>query len=149
MNGFLLHHPASMFQNLAQLQRNFDRLFSASGPSSIRALSGIHFPAINVGTTPESVEVVAMAPGIDPAQLQVSIDKGLLVIAGERRSQIPADTENASVYTNERFQGSFRRVLSLPEDVDPSKVQAEYRDGMLRVTLHKRESSKPRRIQVQ
>ncbi|MEO8857179.1 MAG: Hsp20/alpha crystallin family protein [Burkholderiaceae bacterium] len=148
MNGFVVRHPTSMFQNLAQLQRNFERLFPPGSPSSIRALSGDTFPTINVGTTPDSVEVVAMAPGIDPAQIQVTIDKGLLVLAGERKSQIPEDTERASLYTNERFEGSFRRVLSLPEDVDPTKVQAEYRDGMLRVTLGKRESSKPRRIQV-
>jgi HSP20 family protein len=52
------------------------------------------------------------------------------------------------VYAQERFSGTFRRVVSLPEDADPAKVEANYRDGILRVTVAKRESSKPRRIEV-
>jgi HSP20 family protein len=52
------------------------------------------------------------------------------------------------VYAQERFAGNFRRVVSLPEDADPDKIQASYQDGILRVTVAKRESSKPRRIEV-
>ena len=57
-------------------------------------------------------------------------------------------TQGPTVYAQERFSGPFRRVVSLPEDVDPAQVQAAYRDGILRVTIGKRESSKPRRIEV-
>jgi len=76
------------------------------------------------------------------------VDRGLLVISGERKSLVPESGDSTSVYAQERFAGSFRRVVSLPEDADPAKVQASYRDGILRVTVAKRESSKPRRIEV-
>ena len=52
------------------------------------------------------------------------------------------------MYAKERFVGAFRRVVSLPDDADPAKVEATYRDGLLRVTIAKRESSKPRQIAI-
>jgi HSP20 family protein len=70
------------------------------------------------------------------------------VIAGERQSELPKEGERTSVYANERFTGPFRRVVSLPEDADPARVEANYRDGVLRVSVAKRESSLPRRIEV-
>jgi HSP20 family protein len=122
-------------------------MFRPAERSSIRALTGASFPVINVGTTPDTIEVMALAPGLDPATMQLSVDRGLLVIAGERKSQLP-ESDDISVYAQERFTGAFRRVVSLPDDADPGKVDASYRDGILRVTVAKRESSKPRRIEV-
>ncbi|WBY01258.1 Hsp20/alpha crystallin family protein [Ramlibacter tataouinensis] len=116
--------------------------------TSIRSLAGAAFPVINVGTTPESVEIMALAPGLDPATLQVTADRGLLVIAGERPDAVPRD-EGSSVYARERFTGPFRRVVNLPQEADPAKIEASYRDGILRITVAKRESSRPRRIEVQ
>jgi len=80
--------------------------------------------------------------------MQLTVDRGLLVISGERKSQVPESGDSTSVYAQERFAGNFRRVVSLPEDADPGKVDASYKDGILRVTVAKRESSKPRRIEV-
>jgi len=91
--------------------------------------------------------VLALAPGIDPAALQLTVDKGLLVVAGERKAEQPAN-DNVAVYAKERFEGAFRRVISLPEDADPAAINASYRDGLLRVTVARRESSKPRQIQI-
>lgn len=139
---------ADIFSELNRLQGVLDQVFRPAGRSNIRALTGATFPVINVGSTPETIEVMALAPGIDPASLQLSIDRGLLVIAGERVSQLPEDSDKSSVYAQERFFGSFRRVVSLPDDADPAKVDASYREGILRVTVAKRESSKPRRIEV-
>ena len=106
------------------------------------------FPVLNVGTTPDAIEVMALAPGLDPAAIQLSIDRGLLIISGERKSQVPETGDATSVYAQERFTGAFRRVVSLPDDADPAKVDASYRDGVLRITISKRESSRPRRIEV-
>lgn len=139
---------ADVFSELNRLQGVLDQMFRPAERSSIRALTGATFPVINVGTTPDTIEVMALAPGIDPGSLQLSIDRGLLVIAGERRSQLPDADGNISMYAQERFTGSFRRVVSLPDDADPGKVDATYREGILRVTVAKRESSKPRRIEV-
>ena len=139
---------ADLFAEFNRLQTVLDQVFRPSERSSIRALAGSSFPVINVGTTPEAIEVMALAPGLQPESLQLTVDRGLLVISGERKSQVPESGDSTSVYAQERFAGSFRRVVSLPEDADPAKVQASYRDGILRVTVAKRESSKPRRIEV-
>ena len=139
---------ADLFPELNRLQNILDQVFRPAERSSIRGLTGSSFPMINVGTTPESIEVMALAPGLDADSLQLSIDRGLLVIAGERKDQVPEPGEGISVYAQERFAGSFRRVVSLPEDADPAKVDASYRDGILRVSIAKRESSRPRRIEV-
>jgi len=61
---------------------------------------------------------------------------------------ISSDAEKQNVYAQERFAGSFRRVISLPDDADPAKVDASLRDGLLRISVAKRESSKPRQIAV-
>jgi len=85
------------------------------------------------------------APGIDPKSLEVSLQESVLNVSGRR--DIPAD-QNANYYRQERFRGSFQRVISLPEDVDPDKVEATYRDGILQVTVQRRESAKPRKIEI-
>ena len=139
---------ADVFGELNRLQSVLDQVFRPLERSSIRALAGAAFPVINVGTTPEAVEVMALAPGLDPASLQVTVDRGLLVIAGQRASQLPERRDGISVYAQERFAGDFRRVVTLPEDADPARIQAGYRDGILRITVAKRESSRPRRIEV-
>ncbi|RYF43319.1 MAG: Hsp20/alpha crystallin family protein [Comamonadaceae bacterium] len=139
---------ADLLSQLQRLRRPFDPSFFPEESSSIRALSGSPFPIINVGSTPDTVEVMALAPGLDPQALELTIDRGLLILAGERQSDLPAGTQRVSTYARERFSGAFRRVVSLPDDVDGSRVDATYRDGILRVTLAKQESSKPRRIEI-
>jgi HSP20 family protein len=142
--------PGDLLAEFDRLQQQLDQAFrSAQAPASIRAVARGTFPPINIGTTPETIEVVAFAPGIDPQALQLSIDKGLLILAGERKNEVPAGGERVSVYAQERFGGPFRRVVNLPEDADPGRVSAKYRDGFLRVSIGKRESSKPRHIEVQ
>jgi HSP20 family protein len=129
------------------MQREMEQILGAgAAPASLRAVGGSRFPAVNLGVTPESVEVYAFLPGIDPAALEVSVHQGLLVIAGERP---PASPEGATdVYQQERFSGEFRRTVSLPEDVDPERIEAIYRDGVLRVRAHKRQAAQPRRVSV-
>jgi HSP20 family protein len=147
MNGTLELY-GDLFAELNRLQQGFEQAFRPGGTSSIRALPRRTFPVINVGSTPEAIEVLALAPGLDPAELQITIDKGLLVRAGERKDDAPSSDENTAVYAQERFKGSFRRVISLPEDADPARIEATYRDGMLRVTVARREASKPHQISV-
>jgi HSP20 family protein len=139
---------ADLFSELNRLQSVLDQMFQPSERSSIRALTGSSFPIINVGTTADAIEVMALAPGLKKESLQLTVDRGLLVIAGERKSEVPESGDSTNVYAQERFAGNFRRVVNLPEDADPGKVDASYRDGILRVTVAKRESSKARRIEV-
>jgi HSP20 family protein len=83
---------ADIFSELNRLQSVLDQVFRPAERSSIRALTGASFPVINVGTTPDTIEVMALAPGLDPASLQLSIDRGLLVISGERKRLGPVHT---------------------------------------------------------
>lgn len=145
----LLRFPTDLFAELERLQREVQHGFGGLGlPSSIRAVSRGAFPAINIGSTPTSIQVYAFAPGIDPTKLSVSIDHGLLTIAGERASDVPEESETLSVYAHERATGSFKRVVSLPEDADPARVEASYRDGVVRIAIQRQESAQPRRIEV-
>ncbi len=170
MYASLLNSPGSLFAEFDRLQRELQQFLTT--PSSIRAVARGAFPAVNIGMTPSSVEVYAFAPGIDPSTLEVSVDRGLLTIAGERSAQMertgqtgqsadqqagqqgqPASGasprgENTNVYVRERFNGSFRRVISLPEDVDTARIDATYRDGLLRISIARQESAQPRRITV-
>ena len=139
---------ADLFAELNRLQSMVEQAFGPGDRTSIRGQAGAAFPVLNVGATADSIEVMALAPGLDPGTLDISVDRGLLVIAGERKTELPEDRERTSVYARERFTGKFRRVISLPEDADPYKVDASYREGILRVSIAKRESSKPRRISV-
>jgi HSP20 family protein len=143
----MFRSSADLFAELNRMQSLLDQAFPATG-SSIRSAANTGFPVLNVGTTPTAIEVQALAPGLSPDKLEITVDRGLLVIAGERKSQLPPTDERIGVYANERFTGGFRRVVSLPEDADPGRVDATYRDGVLRITVAKRESSLPRRIDV-
>ena len=145
----LTRFSGDLFAEFDGLQRHLEQLLGLRGmPSSIRAAARGAYPAVNMGTTDNAVEIYAFAPGIDPARIEVSVDKGLLSISGERESDTPVEGDKVSVYARERFTGSFRRVVSLPEDVDTAKVEATYRNGILKIVIPKREASKPRRIEV-
>lgn len=139
--------PRDLFAEMDRLQREVQQAFELS--PSIRGLGRGGFPAMNVGSTPGSVEVYAFAPGLDPASLDVQIEKGVLTLAGERRSDLPGRDEKATVHIDERFAGRFRRVVTLPDDIDPNAVEARYRDGVLHVSLKRLEAARPRRIDVQ
>jgi HSP20 family protein len=137
--------PRDVFSELDRLQREMAQAYDTW--PSIRGFGRGGFPAMNIGGAPHSVEIYAFAPGLDPAAIDVNIDRGVLTIEGERRSDVPRD-EKSAVHINERFSGRFRRVVSLPDDVDPNSVEAGYRDGVLHLSIRRRESALPRRIEV-
>ncbi len=136
-----------MYAEFDRLQRALQQRFE-TGASTIRGFVR-GFPALNVGSTPDAVDVYVFAPGIDPAQVEVELDRQVLTIAGERANVIDPQDRKTSVHLNERFTGRFRRVVSLPDDIDPESVSAAYRDGVLRVTVKRRGAVRPRRITVQ
>ena len=146
MFGIPSNMPSSVFDELWRLQQEVDELFGSwSSPLGIRSLPRGSFPAINVGQTPERVDVYLFAPGIDPKSLDISIQQNLLTISGKREASTPNE---ADYYRQERFTGEFRRVVSLPEDVDPERVQAKYVDGIVQIGVQRRESARPRQIEI-
>ena len=139
--------PSDLFSELERLQRQVQQ-FSGS-TTGIRGFGRYGFPAMNVGGTPDAVEIYAFAPGLDPKTIDVTIERGVLTLSGERPSSLPAENSDLSVHINERFSGHFRRAVSLPDDLDPDRVTANYSDGVLHINIKRRESSQPRRVQVQ
>jgi HSP20 family protein len=148
----LLSFPGNLFSDFERLRREFDQILETPGlpaglPASIRAVAPGSFPALNVGTTPTSVEVYAFAPGLDASSIEVTVDRGVLTIAGERTA--PATDGKNNVYSRERPFGSFKRALSLPDDIDAERITANYRDGLLQVSIARKEAAQPKRISVQ
>ncbi|HMR69001.1 MAG TPA: Hsp20/alpha crystallin family protein [Rubrivivax sp.] len=141
--------PRDMFAELDRLQREMSTMFEPS--PSIRGLGRGGYPALNVGSTPASIEIYAFAPGLDPATIEVNLDRSVLTLAGERKADLPAGNGDGKtvLHLNERFAGRFRRVVSLSDDIDPNTVGADYRDGVLHVSVKRRASAQPRRIEVQ
>ncbi len=163
MYASLLNYPGALFGDFERLRRELDDVFESAGmPANIRSVAPGAFPAINVGNTPEALEVYAFAPGIDAAKLEVTVDRGVLTIAGERPSDLPSrdarsggngngngNESTPSVFSRERLSGSFRRAISLPEDADPAQITAQYRDGVLHVSVARKQAAQPTRITVQ
>jgi HSP20 family protein len=139
--------PRDLFAELDRLQRDMQQVFDSS--PAIRGFGRGGFPALNIGGTPTSVEIYAFAPGLDPNAIEVNLDRGVLTIAGERKASLPGSDEKTTVHASERFTGRFRRVVSLPDDADPSAVSAKYVDGVLQVSIPRKASAQPRRIEVQ
>lgn len=142
-----LFFDTDLFGELDRMQRQMASLLGGF-PSSLRSLRWGAFPQINIGTTDDTIEVVAFAPGLKPDEIEVSVDKSVLTIAGECK-QPDVGGEGAKVYAQERFTGAFRRTVELPQTADPDKVQARYANGCLCISVGKVESSKPRAITVQ
>jgi HSP20 family protein len=138
--------PRDPFAELDRLQRELSRAFDLT--PSIRGVGRGGFPALNAGGTPQSVEIYAFAPGLDPATLEVNLERGVLTLSGERKADLPQPDPKNTLHMNERFSGRFRRVLSLPDDVDPNGVTAQYRDGVLHVSIRRQQAAQPRRIEI-
>lgn len=133
---------------LAQLDRLQRELQPTERSSSIRGAAQGSFPPINIGSTATAVELYAFAPGIDPATLDVQIERGVLTLSGERKSDLPSADQKATVHISERFSGRFRRVVTLPDDIDAGAVSARYRDGLLHVSVPRRVAEQPRKIEI-
>lgn len=138
--------PQSIFSELANMQRQIEQLFDFE--PSIRGIGRGSFPALNVGRTPQTMELYAFIPGLDPSSIDVSIENGMLAISGKRADDLTTNEEKATVHLNERFKGEFRRVITLSDDLDSDAVDARYRDGVLQISIKRRESAQQRRISV-
>ena len=146
MFGYWTGVDRDIFDQLESLRRELDGTFGErGGPLGIRSVAAGTYPAINVGASSRQVDVYVFAAGVAPGSLDISMQQNLLTVSGERSTAIP---EGAQAYRRERFEGSFKRVVTLPDDVDPDKVDAAYRDGVLHVTVQRKEELQPRRIEV-
>ena len=146
MFGSLTNLEGSLFDEFRRMEQQLDDLFGRGTRfPGIRSVVRGTFPPINVGATPEKVDVYLFISGFDTKTLDVSIQQNLLTVAGERKRP---EQENVRYYRNERYYGEFRRVITLPDDIDPERVDAKYTDGILHISVKRREASKPRQIEI-
>jgi HSP20 family protein len=150
----MLNFPGGFFSEFDRLRRELDEAFGDfAQPASIRSVAPGTYPAINVGTTPGSLEVYAFAPGLDASKIELTVDRGVLTITGERASALPSEPERRerklTLYGQERVFGKFTRAVALPDDIDSAHVNASYRDGVLHISIPRLESPQPRRIAIQ
>jgi HSP20 family protein len=142
----LTNYGGNLFDEFRRLQDEMEGLYGRwPMPAGIRSVARGTYPPINIGATPEQVDVYLFAAGLDTKTLDISLQQNLLTVSGERQAPV---REEANYYRKERFDGPFRRLITLPEDVDPDRVEANYRDGVLEIHIKRREAAKPRQIEV-
>jgi len=136
------------FARISDLRDEIDRLFDAPLGEMVRTsnlLSG-WTPALDVYENKDNFTIKAELPGMKKEDIAVTLHDGSLSIAGERKSE--ARHEGAEVCRAERYVGRFQRTVTLPGAVAPDKAKAQYKDGVLTVTLPKTEEAKPKQIDV-
>jgi HSP20 family protein len=126
------------FGRLANLQEELDRLFE----SPLRAWA----PVLDVHEDKDNFVIRTELPGLRREDIDVALHDGAVIISGERKSE--AVKEGVEIHRQERYYGKFQRALTLPAPVAGDKVKAQYKDGVLTVTLPKVEEAKPKQITV-
>jgi len=134
------------FEELERMRRQMERLTEGLTRGLWREpISGV-FPLLNVTEDKENFYVRAELPGVKAEELELSVTGDSLTLSGERK--IAAEDENARYHRREREAGKFSRIVTLPAQVEPAKVEASCADGVLTVVLPKAEASKPKTISV-
>ncbi len=130
------------------LQREVNRLFDSMTPALERGANGSAFlPAAELHETPDALQLKLEIPGMEPQDLDVQVTAEAVSVSGERRSE--TKTEEKGVTRSEFRYGSFRRVIPLPVRIQNDRVEAEYKNGILSLTLPKAEAEKNRVVKVQ
>ncbi|MBF0120724.1 MAG: Hsp20/alpha crystallin family protein [Desulfobacterales bacterium] len=133
------------FEELELMKRQMERLSDELTGGFYKSAAGV-FPLINVAEDKDAYHVSAELPGLLGGDLDISTTANTLTISGERK--IPSEGENVKYHRREREAGKFSRVIGLPGQINTEKVEANCIDGILKVTLPKHESTKPRQIPV-
>jgi HSP20 family protein len=135
------------FREIAALQNDMGRLMSAFlGQANGETTGRTWVPAVDVWETEDELVYAFDLPGIPEDKISVEFDDGSLTVSGERERA--EEVKDDGFYRYERRFGSFTRAVGLPQGVSEDDVTADYRDGVLKVTVKKPESPKPRRIQI-
>ena len=135
--------PASVWTEVNRLRNEMDRLFSEKGA---RRFGSSVFPPLNLWEDDNNLFVEAELPGFELSELEITVDAdNQLLIKGERKQP---NKESGTWHRQERGYGSFSRAIELPQHVDADRVSAEFKLGVLTITMPKKEEAKPRRIEV-
>jgi len=128
------------------IDKLFEELFAADSPLAPFRQNGKMLPAIDVKETDDAITVDAEMPGLKQEEIKVDVNEGVLTISAERKQE--KDEKAKNVHRTERYYGQMERRLALPAGVDEAKVEALYKDGVLRVTIPKKASAKAKAVTV-
>jgi len=145
----------NVFNDLEQVRRELDRVFDqwttskrpVSRVSFLPGVSARHYPMINMSDDNENIYIEALAPGVDINNLDISIHGNSLTLSGEKLGA-PEDVKSDAYHRCERAAGKFVRTIELPANVNMDKVLANYKNGLLLITLPKAEEAKPKKIAI-
>lgn len=153
----MVTHTWNPFRELESLRREVERAFEDFGSTpwtrpSLRTWlvpgsTSRAYPLVNVSDDKDALYVEALAPGINPDTLEISVHRNALRIAGEKQA-LTTDIKPEAFHRNERGAGKFVRVVELPAEVNRDHVKADYKNGVLLITLPKAEAAKPKQISV-
>jgi len=135
----------NQFSELDNMRRQVDRLYQGLFSPSARPGAGV-FPLINLTEGKDCYTVRAELPGVNSTELDIQATANALSLSGERK--IPEEDGGAKYHRRERESGGFSRVVSLPGDINPEKVEASMQQGILTIMLPKAETAKPKQISV-
>jgi HSP20 family protein len=140
------------FRDLQAVQDRLNRVFDDAfrgvprGGDDEWALGGSWAPSVDIFEHEGNLVLKAELPGVDPKDVDVRVENNVLTLRGERR--LETEVKKEKYHRVERAYGTFSRSFTLPNVVDTEKIKAEYKDGVLQVTLPQREEAKPKQIQV-
>ena len=134
------------FRELSTLRREMDRLFDSFTGRNAEREDVVMAPSVDVIETAEEITVKADIPGIDEKDLSVTLSESNLIIKGEKKSE--KEEKDKHFHRVERRFGSFERVIPIPVSVDPEKITADYRNGVMEIHLPKTPEAKPKVIPI-
>lgn len=136
------------WQGARQLQDEINRLFGSWSNTESSGVTADWTPLVDINEFDDRFQLFVDVPGVDPKDVDITLDNGVLIISGERFAQAAKDEEKVVQRRAERGTGRFYRRFIIPDTVDEEKVQATDRYGVLEITIPKQAKAQPRRIKV-
>lgn len=134
--------------SVRQLQDDINRLFSGWSTNDSSGVTADWVPSVDINEFDDKFQLFIDVPGVDPKDVEITLESGVLTITGERFAQAEKAEENVLRRRAERGTGRFYRRFILPETVDADKVRATDRHGVLEIMIPKQAKAQPRRIKV-
>jgi HSP20 family protein len=136
---------------ISQLQQEINRVFGNHNDAESSGATAEWIPAVDIREYADRFELLVDLPGVDPKAVEITLDNGVLTLAGERRDKAQLEGKNGGgpqQQRSERLLGRFHRRFLLPDTVDGEKVKATGSDGVLEISIPKQPKAQPRRISV-
>jgi HSP20 family protein len=133
---------------VGELQNEINRLFSNFGDTESSGATAGWVPNVDIQEFTDRFQLYVDLPGVNPAEVEITLDNGVLTLSGERHAASGESNEQVLQRRTERGQGRFYRRFALPDTVDADNVRATGTNGVLEVTIPKQAKAQPRRIEV-